>query len=164
MGRSPTPLDPLNLGSQDIVELATLAKKYPDRDPKTILKLRMFAIKLRADKRSLGRLTLEADICGHTQDEIAAAAGISVERVHELIERRPDAENWPRTYREPGKPTVVDLLRVLKTKTENHKTALEWWIIRAADHGWSVAVIAKVAEQTPSRIRRVLERGGPESA
>ena len=154
----------MTLGSEDVIELAKLAKRHPDLDARSILKLKTFAAKLRADEGRLWRLTLEADICGHACDEIATAAGISTERVDELLTRTRDAENWPQTYREPGKPTVVDLLRVLKTKTENHKTALEWWIIRAADHGWSVAVIAKVAEQTPSRIRRVLERGGPESA
>ena len=46
----------------------------------------------------------------------------------------------------------------MRSKTKNHETALDWWIIRAADDGWPVAVIAKVAERTPNRVRRVIEQ------
>ena len=154
----------MNLSSDDLVEIAELATKHPDLDAGSILKLKTFAAKLRADERRLWRLTLEADVCGHTRDEIAEAAGVPVRGVDELLARRPDAESWPQTYREPGKPTVIDLLHRVRSKTGNHEDALEWWIIRAAQDGWPVAVIAKIAERTPSRIRRGVEPGGSEAA
>lgn len=153
----------MNLSSEDLIEIAQLARKHPDLDVKSILKLKTFATKRRAEERRLRRLVLEADICGHSHDEVAAASGISTERVDELIAQPPDADNWPQTYREPGKPTVIDILQRVRSKTKNHETALDWWMVRAANDGWPVAVIAKVAERTPGRIRRVLERGGGEA-